>query len=553
MPLRDLLADLGAVFSDNDPLIQESAAPAKRKQMVIMVGGPASGKGHFLGEGGKGLPKSTKALFRDDDIPDNKVGFAESDNNLRGIQYFESKKHFKALTDAEKEGPDAVKKVLKDSWYKTKDGREVKLGSFGKMPPVPKPHEKFYKDTLPFYRNMRGWHDDADKINPETGKLKERFKDQARKTFEEYTAKKISEEDKDFMIIDSAGEDIDAQDFEGQIARGKAAGFEVSVVFLDIAKDDTKLSNMSRGFVAGKRMVDEQDIDNFFDKSKNAIERIKKAAPNRFLHFKRKPPLTKEERDKLVKLMTQTPDGEPTFLADPNSKVRSIQDLPEDQAKAIKGGVMSLLYKPRYTLDVESSFSDSGKDFPAHTVPNESGAPTPSEKPVAAPGGGGAPAATPKDPVARKAAQKADAKKLNPDQFRAKWGKCPNGWRHNGSGHCITRASYLAMSESDELFESLEGASDLPKFISSATKRIDKKLKAPHGYDMEVETAGTNITVRLEGASGDLTALRKIRRVLQKIAEQAVYAASGGAIKKVKLVASNHKDDMVILIEPQYP
>jgi hypothetical protein len=602
MSIRALLEDIGVVLDETDPVIAEATAPGKKKQMVIMVGGPASGKGFFLGSGGKGLPKSTKNLFKQDDIPDAKVGFAESDNNLRGIQYFESKKHYKALKEAEKKGPEAFKKALDDNWYKTKDGKKVKMENFGKMPPVPEPHDKFYDASLKFYRQMRGWHNDADETNPETGKPKERFKDQARKSFEDYTAKKIMEEDKDFMIIDSAGEDIDAQDFEGQIARGKAAGFEVSVIFLDIEKEDTKLSNMARGFVAGKRMVDEQDIDNFFNKYDAAIEKIKKAAPNRFLHFKRKPPLTKEERAKLSGLMTHSPDGTPTFLTDPASAIKTINDLPADQQKSVKGGVMKMLYKPQYTLDTESSFSDSGKDLPAYKAPRPSEAQSAMDsgstgaavakakkalakgkaaqadldnvkgmmgggdkdylkkmKAAGEKGGGAASAAKPEDPKARKAAQVDDAKKLKPDAYKKKWGRCPNGWRHQGGGHCIPRAQYMKMSEAEELLETVESASGHVRFISKASIRMAKALDSvmkpikDHDYKASVETAGLSFLVKLKGGSGDITALRKIRRSLQRAADSAVKSASGGTVTKTKLIPSNLKGDMVILVEPQYP
>ncbi len=575
MSIRALLEDIGVIFDEADPTITEAHAPSHKKQMVIMVGGPASGKGFFLGEKpgqrGKNLPKSTKNLFKDDDIPTSKVGVAESDNNLRGIQYFESRKQYKALKAAQDKGPAELKKALDDHWYKTKDGRKVGLENFGGMPPVPDPHEDFYKKTIEFYQNMRGWHNDSDETNPETGKPKERFKDKARKVFEEETAKKIMEEDKNFMVIDSAGEDIDAQDFEGQIARGKAAGFEVTVIFLDIDKEDTKLSNMSRGFVQGKRMVDEQDIDNFFDKKDAAIAKIKKAAPNRFLHFKRKPPLTAEERAATIKLMTQTPDGTATFLSDPSSALKSIKDLPGgangDQAKAVKKGVAKMLYKPVYTLDPKSSFSDSGKDFPAYEAPRPaeaeaaiSGGAAPTEKkPAKEPevGTGGAAAAAkapkPEDPKARKAAQVADAKSLKPDAYKKKWGRCPNGWRHQGGGHCIPRAQFLKMSEAEEVLEAVDSTSELKRFIRKSAYRIQDKLKTVHDYKLTVEPAGLSVVVRLEGGNGDITALRKIRKELQSLADRAVSGASGGAIKKTKLVASNHREDLVILVEPQYP
>ncbi len=64
------------------------------------------------------------------------------------------------------------------------------------------------------------------------------------------------------MLVDSAGEDIDAQDFKGQIDHAKANGYEVTVVFLHPEQADTELSNLARKKVAGKRMVDQEDISN---------------------------------------------------------------------------------------------------------------------------------------------------------------------------------------------------------------------------------------------------------------------------------------------------
>jgi hypothetical protein len=305
-----------------------------KKRMVIMVGPPASGKGYFLdrdkGDGkAKGLPESTKGLFTEEQIPTQRLGIEESDNNLRGVQYYESKKHFDALKKAHKKGKESFEKALKEHWYKTKDGDVRSLSAFVNFENFnPKSHKAFHgKAAKAFYLNMRGWHNDVDEINPDTGKIKERFKDEARIEFENDVKSKLSQGVKDMLIVDSAGEDIDAQDFEGQIRAGREAGYEVTVIVLDLDKEDTGLSNMSRGWVAGKRMVDGQDIDNYYDKYQKSIERIKKAAPHNFLHYK-KPSLTDEEREALTKKMQYTPDGTPTFLVDPDSKFRSVDDLP---------------------------------------------------------------------------------------------------------------------------------------------------------------------------------------------------------------------------------
>lgn len=299
--------------------------------MVIMIGPPASGKGFFLERGkaiGKGLPESTKGLFTDDQIPDEKLGIEESDNKLRAIQYATSFEHFFSLKEAYEKGEGEFNKVLDDMWYKTKDGDVRKLKDFVDHKSFDKgDHQKFFtKQTKAFYQSMRGWHSDADEINLETGKMKERFKDEARKMFEKSVKDKVLEGSKQMLIVDSAGEDIDAQDFAGQISVAKSAGYEVTVIALDPEKEDTSLSNMNRGFIGGKRMVDQQDIDNYYEKYEKALADIKKAVPHNFLHYK-KPPVSDDDRKRLVNMMTKTPDGKPTFVSDPSSKIRTVDDL----------------------------------------------------------------------------------------------------------------------------------------------------------------------------------------------------------------------------------
>lgn len=339
--------------------------------MVIMVGPPASGKGFFLERGkglGKGLPESTQGLFKEDHIPDEKLGVEESDNNLRGIQYFESRSHFDRLKKAHKKGKKDFEKALDDMWYKTKDGDVRKLSSFISHDTFdPESHKEFYgKAAKAFYVSMRGWHNDADEINPDTGKIKERFKDEARLQFEEDVKRKVTSQDKDMLIVDSAGEDIDAQDFEGQIKAAKSAGYEVSVIVLDLDKTDTKLANKFRGFVSGKRMVDNEDIENYYAKYEAEIEKIKKAAPHNFLHFK-KPPLSHEERKDLKKKMTKTPDGKPTILEDPDSLIRTIDDL--------EGGLNTKERKKeaeKYQKDLKA-WVDGGRKGTEPTKPKRSG------------------------------------------------------------------------------------------------------------------------------------------------------------------------------------
>jgi hypothetical protein len=276
----------------------EEAPKVKPKRMVVMIGPPAAGKGFFLGEPkadkpgtkyGWKFPDSTHGLFTKEDIPQNPE-YDESDRHLRAIQYAKAEEHYSVLADAHKKGQAAYEKAVSDMWYETKDGKRVELGkvvSFDDFPDTPKAfHKKAERD---FYVSMRGWHDDAKTINKETGKPTERFKDEARHHFDDAINEKL-EKDNELLIVDSAGEDIDAQDYEGQIATAKANGYDVTVVFLHPEQADTELSNLARGKVAGKRMVDQADIDNWYAKNQQALESIQKANPTNFLHYRKPPP-----------------------------------------------------------------------------------------------------------------------------------------------------------------------------------------------------------------------------------------------------------------------
>ena len=323
----------------------------KAKRLVIMVGPPAAGKGFFVGEEeryspkdvykgkakpedvgkikkapgpmdaftryGWKFPESTHGLFKHEDVPDNPE-YDESDNHLRFIQSNWADENFAKLKEAHEKGKDAFDDLMKGMWYDTKDGKRVELGDTINFENFPEDSNKFYKQAnQKFYVSMRGWHDDAKHPNPHTGKQKERFKDDARHSFDDAINNKIDSTDKDMFIIDSAGEDIDAQDFKAQIERAKAAGYETSVVFLHPEKADTELSNLARGKVQGKRMVDQEDIDNWYEKNEQALKDIQSADPDNFLHY-RKPP----------------PDKDPAKAAEMRAKARELMEkLPPPPVK----------------------------------------------------------------------------------------------------------------------------------------------------------------------------------------------------------------------------
>lgn len=352
----------------------------KKKRMVLMIGPPAAGKGFFLGETEKGdtgetkkykteggeeketragykLPKMTSGLFKDSDIPDRPEA-DESDNHLRAIQFEESKQHYDTLKAAHAKGKAEFDKALDDMWYETKDGEKVSLGKQGKVSfdAFPESHQAFHKQVnKDFYVSMRGWHDDAKQKNPETGKPKERYKDEARHRFDDAIQGR-TEKDNDLLIVDSAGEDIDAQDFKGQIQSAKQNGYEVSVIFLHPEQADTELSNLSRGKVMGKRMVDGADIDNWYKQNEAALKEIQSAAPDNFLHYRKGPP-----------------DPDPKKAAELRAKARDLMNglskMSEEEAKKAKKEIGETLYaKASYNLQKETSWA---KTLPAADLPKK--------------------------------------------------------------------------------------------------------------------------------------------------------------------------------------
>lgn len=574
-----------------------SRVAGDKKRMVIMVGPPASGKGYFLegetGQSGKNLPKSTKGLFTEDQIPEEKVGVEESDNHLRFIQYSESQDHYEKLNKAHKKGEKEFKKVLDDMWYKTKDGDNRKLSSFVSFDEFPDKHYDFFSnESKAFYKNMRSWHNDVDDINPKTGKIKERFKDDARERFEENVKKKLGEGDKNMLIVDSAGEDIDAQDFGGQIEAAKTNGYEVTVIMLEPEMADTNLSNMSRGFVSGKRMVDQQDIDNFYEKYEKQLEAVKKAAPHNFLQYK-KPPLSPEKRKKLKKLMEEAPDGTPTFLKDPDSKIRTVDDLPggvtkkdkeayakavekwkkggkkgkepdepkrTGQAKAVSKNVGKTLYSEEYTLDKSSSFGVTMKGVPnnPHFEEDKSKAKNDNKE---------------KDPSSSDK-KWLEQKVKNPETGNDVKIKTLKSKPKDSDGHKlyeklrkdrkkktaakIAKRSVLSKRiasrySSEKHREAQKMAGKMQRDMKELGKKVLKKNEEIDGYEVEMEVGrGPLIYFTLLEASGNATAARKARESLDKEIKEGIKDMVGGNLKH-QIKSYNKGDDLIVVVELIFP
>lgn len=334
-------------------------AKSGKKRMVVMMGPPAAGKGFFLGEPEKGagppkdkfgwkLPQMLvddegKPLLTEDDIPERPTA-DESDNHLRAIQFEEAKGHFEALKAAKEQGEEQLKSAMADHWYATKDGGRVELSNVVDFKEFPQDFKTYFdKANKDFYVSMRGWHDDAKETNDATGKSKERFKDEARHRFDESVSRKI-ETVEDMLVVDSAGEDIDAQDYKGQIEQAKANGFEVTVIFLHPEQADTELSNLSRGKVMGKRMVDQADISNWYERNAEALKDIQAAAPDNFCHYRKGPP-----------------DADPAKAAEMRTHARDmmnkLQGLEGEQKDAAKKQIGEILYgAAAYKLNKATSY-----------------------------------------------------------------------------------------------------------------------------------------------------------------------------------------------------
>jgi hypothetical protein len=604
--------------------VDEGHKTPKPKRMVMMIGPPAAGKGFFVGEtekhtkgdvekgkvkpedegktktykteqgeeketrAGWKLPQMTKGLFKDQDIPD-RPDADESDNHLRAIQFDESRGHYATLSKAHKEGKEAFDKALSDMWYETKDGDNVSLGKATKLSfdSFPEDHNSYYKAAnKDFYVSMRGWHDDAKQTNPETGKPKERYKDDARHRFDNAIQAK-TEGDADLLIVDSAGEDIDAQDFKGQIESAKNSGYEVSVVFLHPEQADTELSNLFRGKVNGKRMVDQADIDNWYKQNEAALKDIQAATPDNFLHYRKGPP-----------------DADPKKAAEMRAKARDLMNglsgMDEEGKKAALKEIGSIVYdKSPYALSKDTSWA---KTLPAADLPKK---PEKDVSKVVAAMNSEADGRADKFPEARvkpkkkgeegakkKAPSKHDDKSHtrmdflhevgdqmvpnpNPDgrkkQIKVRsleWDdqkKFYQQWAQKQAA--VARrvvARFIAASRGTTSERVAKGPQTMSKnadvkswlatWMDSVAATIEKELDVK---DYKVESkalSGPVVLVTLKGAEGDITTMKQVRGQLDKILKRAV----ADELKDYtgfshKITSVNKGDDLVVTCEIVFP
>ena len=614
-------------------IVGAEGEPPRSKKLVMMIGPPAAGKGFFLGEPeekdgkrktyktekgeerettfGYKLPKSTQGLFTDEDVP-AKPDADESDNHLRAIQFEESRGHYETLAKAHKEGKEAFDKALDDLWYKTKDGEKITLAKLAKFEDFPETddvveghkafHKKYNKD---FYVSMRGWHNDADEKNEETGKPKERFKDQARHRFDDNVRNLTeSESGSDLMIVDSAGEDIDAQDFKGQIEHAKAAGYQVSVIFLHPEQADTELSNLSRGKVQGKRMVDQSDITNWYKKNEDALKAIQGADPDNFLHYRKGPPAEKpeeaearrkkardlmnklgsmsgEEKDKAkgeineilygaaqYKLLKETSYGR-TLKGLPKKPEKNIAEavkkMNEDAEKRVRegGGTQGGLEESKSESKSDKGEDKSEKKAPSKDEESEGGEKKPKkdddgktktkfldqvgEKEVANPNFNATKPESHSNPRKRKIR---NLPWEDQKQYYQQWARQSNVVM---AARVVVRWTERQMVKQAAADEKNKDKGWLHGWMAKLAKDFEEKVKA-ESYKVSAKPgSGPVVLITVAGAEGDISMLNKIKGEIEKIAKESIKREVRDDAFKVSVRSGSKGDDMVIAVEILFP
>jgi hypothetical protein len=559
-------------------------AKSDKKRMVVMMGPPAAGKGFFLGEPvkGEGPPKDKygwklpemlvddegKPLLTEEDIPD-RPSQDESDNHLRAIQFKEAANHFEALKAAHEQGEEQFKSALADHWYSTKDGGRVELSSVIEHGKFPKDFSEYFeKANKDFYVSMRGWHDDAAETNQETGKTKERFKDQARKVFDASVAKKIQTVD-DMLIVDSAGEDIDVQDYKAQIEQAKASGFEVTVIFLHPEQADTELSNLARGKVMGKRMVDQADITNWYERNAKALQGIQAASPDNFCHYRKGPP-----------------DDDPKKAAELRGKARDLMnklqgiDDPKEK-EAAKAEINQTLYvAAKYKLNKSTSYgvSLSGQPKEPQEKSIADAVQKMNEEATSRAGGdkkepAGKPGKEDKKPQSQnKKFEKVEKKKTRQNFLREMGDKKvsnPNPESRHRTPQIKIRSlpwtyqkpyweqwsrAASAQRVAHRYYRRIKMAGDwLQDWMESLADQIGK-IKV-EGYEIETEAGqGPEVYATIKGGAEDATAGRKAREQIEKIIEASIKKNSKGVSGfKARVRSYNKGEDLLLECTVSFP
>lgn len=256
------------------------------KQMVIIVGAPASGKSFFVENTFKPVLKGANLNLQFPRFMHLSGGAAsESDNSLRQLQYEAAKDDFRVLgqyvADQRAGGKDEAEiATLFEGWLR--NNADFKYTPEG-APPVMLADVLSYdgfvttRNTVgnyfgkkgdpvnKYYMSMRG-RGEAD--------TSEGLKNKARKIFEDNTSAKI-EKVGDIVIIDCAGEDINSTPFGRFFATAKKENFAVTLVELNIPLQLSLLRNELRG-KAG-RMVPEPQVVSAYKAMQSTVSKLRKA------------------------------------------------------------------------------------------------------------------------------------------------------------------------------------------------------------------------------------------------------------------------------------
>lgn len=236
------------------------------KQMVIVVGAPASGKSFFVENTFKPALKGANLNLQFPRFIHLSGGSAsESDNSLRQLQYEAARDDYQVLgkfvADQKAAGKsDAEIAPLFENWVR--NNADFKYTPEG-APPVYLADMLSYNDFVTnrttmgnyfakkgdpvnkYYMSMRGRGDEG-----------EGLKDKARKIFEDNTKAKLMRVG-DIVLIDCAGEDINSTPFSSFFALARKENFSITLVELNIPLQLSLLRNEIRG-KKGRKVPDAQ-------------------------------------------------------------------------------------------------------------------------------------------------------------------------------------------------------------------------------------------------------------------------------------------------------
>jgi hypothetical protein len=77
---------------------------------------------------------------------------------------------------------------------------------------------------------------------------------------------------KGVYILDSAGEDLPSQDYEGQLRTAKSLGFKTYIVWLNTGPEVSYVGNLERSVAGGKRAVPADEIEAYYTAAEGGME-----------------------------------------------------------------------------------------------------------------------------------------------------------------------------------------------------------------------------------------------------------------------------------------